>query len=204
MTVLRIGIYGGTFDPPHAAHLALARLALLRLHLASVHWVLSNPWQKTGFSTASERLAMLRLALNGEEGQVIDTCEIDRGGPSYTWQTIRGFQKRFPGAELFLLIGGDQLANFLTWAQYEEIIASVSVAVFVRKDGPAVPEEVFRAFASQNKRPLIFREEIPGTSSTFIRSCVEKKIRLDDTILNPDVARYIYDKGLYAKEEHGQ
>ena len=101
----RIGIFGGSFDPVHNAHLALARTALTELPLDGVLWVpAGQPWQKTReLSAAAHRVAMLHLAIDGEPRFTLDRREIDRTGPSYTLDTVRELRAEWPDALLFLI-----------------------------------------------------------------------------------------------------
>jgi len=136
----RIGLYGGSFDPPHLAHLALARLARDTLALDELRWQpAGQPWQKPGRLVASgeQRVAMLRLLTAGERGFVVDTCELERQGPSFTVDTLREVAAEQPGAELFLVIGADQFARLDTWKEADEIVRLATLAVAAR-EGQAV------------------------------------------------------------------
>jgi nicotinate-nucleotide adenylyltransferase len=103
----RIGLFGGSFDPVHNAHLALARQALDQLKLDELRWVpVGQAWQKARVLTpAAQREAMLRLAIEGEARFVLERCELQRAGPSYTLDTLRELQAATPGSDWFLLIG---------------------------------------------------------------------------------------------------
>ena len=142
MSVRRIGLYGGSFDPPHLAHLALARLARDTLMLDELRWQpAGQPWQKPGRRLASgeHRVAMLRLLTQGEAGFVIDTCELDRHGPSYTVDTLREVAAVQPKAELFLVIGADQFARLDTWKEAGEITRLSTLAVAAREGQAVMP-----------------------------------------------------------------
>ena len=100
----RIGIFGGSFDPPHQAHVELARTALRALSLDEVRWIpAGQPWQKLAparaMTPAGHREAMVRLAIAGEPGFVLDRIEIEREGPSLTLDTVVAFQAAEPGAD---------------------------------------------------------------------------------------------------------
>lgn len=137
---LRIGLYGGSFDPPHLAHLALARVARDTLALDELRWQpAGQPWQKPGRLVASpaQREAMLHLLVQGEAGFVVDTCELHRQGPSYTVDTVRQVAAEQRGAALFLVIGADQFARLDTWKEAGEIVRLATLAVAAR-EGQAV------------------------------------------------------------------
>lgn len=138
----RIGLYGGSFDPPHMAHLALARLARDRLGLDELRWQpAGQPWQKAGRLVASgrQRVAMLHLLTQDEPGFVIDTCELDRVGPSYTIDTLREVAAERPDAQLFLVIGADQFARLDTWKDAGDIARLATLAVAAREGQAALP-----------------------------------------------------------------
>src|SRR5258708_15414932 len=114
----RIGLFGGTFDPIHLGHLLMAdaareELALTRLIFFPAAQSPFKPGQQP--APASDRLRLLRLALVGEDWCEIDEQEITRGGVSYTIETVRDYARRYPGAELFYLIGADQLPQLPKW-----------------------------------------------------------------------------------------
>jgi len=123
----RIGLFGGTFDPPHVGHLVTAVNVRYALGLDSVVLMVANsPWQKDGtrpISPAEDRLAMVEAAVADVEGLVAGDAEIRRGGPSFTADTLEGLAKCFPGAELFTIVGDDAAAGLTTWQRYDEIVA---------------------------------------------------------------------------------
>ncbi|MBI3154849.1 MAG: nicotinate (nicotinamide) nucleotide adenylyltransferase [Burkholderiales bacterium] len=189
----RIGLFGGSFDPPHRAHVALAASALVQLALAEVRWIpAGQPWQKTRTVTpAQHREAMVRLAIDGEPRFVLDRIELDRAGPSYTLDTVRALQAREPGAEWVLLIGADQYAGLHTWQDWRELLARVTLAVANRPGlHPAPHAEVLRH--PHRVVPLAMLD----ISSTEIRARVARGAPIDD-LVPPAVARYIDLHTLY-------
>ncbi|MBC7700152.1 MAG: nicotinate (nicotinamide) nucleotide adenylyltransferase, partial [Massilia sp.] len=136
----KIGLSGGTFDPVHQAHLALAQSALTHLQLDEIRWIpVGQPWQKARQLTPSEhRVAMVRLAAEHEPRFVVDTLETDRAGPSYTLDTVRALQntESLTNSNLperwFLIIGQDQYANLHTWHGWPELTQRVTLAVASR------------------------------------------------------------------------
>src|SRR5205814_191859 len=109
----KIGIYGGTFDPVHHAHLILARAALERFALERIVFVPTrlSPHKNASVATPEARLQMLRSAIEGEAQFEVDDCELQRDPPSYTIDTVEKLREKYSGAHLFLLIGDDNLAG---------------------------------------------------------------------------------------------
>lgn len=113
----RIGLFGGAFDPPHCAHVALVRSAMAALQLDAVHIVpTGHAWHKSRTLTqAHHRLAMTRLAFADVPQAVVDACEIEREGPSYTLDTLHALAAQHPKAQLYLLLGQDQQQSLDGW-----------------------------------------------------------------------------------------
>jgi nicotinate-nucleotide adenylyltransferase len=135
MPLKRIGIFGGSFDPPHIGHLIIAELARRSLELDVVYLVPAyRPPHKAGkhASTARDRLTMTKLSIKGNSGLRVSDIEIRRRGVSYTVDTVNAFQRRFPGSELFLIIGSDSLRQFHSWKEPEKILAHAKLAVYRR------------------------------------------------------------------------
>ena len=127
----RIGVYGGAFDPPHQAHRALAEAALTQLQL-DLLLVLptGQAWHKARALTEAEhRLAMCRLAFGDLPRTRVDPRETRRSGPSYTADTLAELRREWPRAELFLILGADQLLAFKTWMRWPEVLQMAQLAV---------------------------------------------------------------------------
>ncbi|XAH26148.1 nicotinate-nucleotide adenylyltransferase [Xylophilus sp. GW821-FHT01B05] len=128
----RIGVFGGAFDPPHRAHVALVRAALEQLQLDVMHVLpTGHAWHKTRpLSAAEDRLAMTRIAFEGEPRVLVDPRELHRDGPTYTIDTLHELAAENPGAELYLLLGADQASALDQWHDWEAIlrIAIISIA----------------------------------------------------------------------------
>ena len=139
---LRIGLFGGTFDPPHLGHLVTAVNVRFALGLDRVVLMVANePWQKVGtrsVSPALDRLAMVEAAVAGVDGLVAGRTEIDHGGPSYTADTLALLQQEYPGATLFTIMGDDAAAGFETWERHTDVAAR-SELVVVDRPGGAFP-----------------------------------------------------------------
>ena len=131
----RVGVFGGTFDPPHLGHLALAEWARGRLGLSRVLFVPAGqpPHKRAGAVTAAKhRMAMTRLATRGNPAFVVSPIEAERKGPSFTVDTLRELKARERGARLVLLIGEDSLGEFSTWRDPDAILALATLAVAER------------------------------------------------------------------------
>ena len=189
----RIGLFGGSFDPVHLAHLALARQALDQLQLDELRWVpVGHAWQKSRAMTpAAQRDAMLLLAIEGEPRFVLERCELQRAGPSYTLDTLRELQAATHGAKWYLLIGQDQYRNLHTWHGVDELLQRVTLAVALRPGEPAEADARVRA------APMVALAMPPmDISATEIRR--RAAAGRDISALVPSaVAQYIYQQGLY-------
>lgn len=127
----RVGMFGGAFDPPHWAHRALAEVALSQLGLDVLHILpTGQAWHKARvLSPAQHRVNMCQLAFGDLPNTRIDEREIHRAGPSYTADTLKELAAEYPGAELFLVLGADQLLAFKSWVRWPEVLAQATLAV---------------------------------------------------------------------------
>lgn len=188
----RIGVFGGTFDPPHVGHLVAACDAMQELKLDVVLLVVANaPWQKLGdreISHSADRLEMVRRAVQGVDGLVASDVEIRRGGLSYTADTLRALLEEEPDAHLFLILGNDAAAGFATWERHEEVAELSSLVVVDRPGTPTPIDDEFDWY----------RIDIPELeiSSTELRERVAAGRSI--AFLVPDrVASYVEERGLY-------
>jgi nicotinate-nucleotide adenylyltransferase len=134
----RLGVFGGTFDPPHVGHLALAECAREALGLEVVLFVPAGapPHKRAPRTPAAARVAMVRAAVRGNRAFRVDTRETRRVGPSYTVDTLRALAARDPGAELWLLVGADMLATMGTWHEIGAIVRLAHIAAAIRPGAP--------------------------------------------------------------------
>ena len=193
MSPQRIGLFGGSFDPVHSAHLALAQVALAQLQLDSVRWVpAGQAWQKARPMTAAEhRSAMVQLAIAGEPRFTLERCELDRRGPSYTLDTVRELQAAEPGARWFLIIGQDQYAALHTWRDWPQLLQRVTLAVANRPGAALLANAQVHAAGHQPVAlPML------DISSTEIRQRVSRGLPIDG-LVPAAVARYIDRHHLY-------
>lgn len=189
----RLGLFGGSFDPVHRAHVALAKGALAELRLDRVLWLpAGQPWQKAGpLTPALHREAMLRLATAGEPRFVIDRRELERAGPSYTVDTVRELRAEHPDAQLFLIIGQDQYAGFHTWQGWPDILQQVVLAVANRPGAAPAADP-----AVQRHRHQVVPLPMHDIAATDIRQRVSRGEGIDH-LVPTEVARYIDLHGLY-------
>jgi nicotinate-nucleotide adenylyltransferase len=134
--VKRIGIFGGSFDPPHVGHLIIAEVTRQQLRLDKVVFVPAYvPPHKKGehAATASDRFRMTKSAVRVNPHFSVSDLEIRRKGISYTVDTVRSFKRRYPSSALFLIIGGDSLQQFWRWRSPQEILSLASLAVYSRQ-----------------------------------------------------------------------
>lgn len=195
-SVPRTGLLGGSFDPVHLAHIALAQAALRHLHLAEVQFIpAAQPWQRRPLqASAAQRLDMLRLTLAGQAQLAVNTSELERGGPTYTIDTIRQLPT---GKRYVWLLGADQLVNFCTWHEWQEIVARIDLAVAQRPGSVLTPPPELADWLAAHQRKL---EEIPfaplPVSASDIRARQARGASLQDLVA-PAVADYINTHKLY-------
>ena len=192
---MRIGLLGGSFDPPHNGHLLAAGDAFdaLKLDRLVVVPAAVQPL-KVGLSGASEaqRLAMCRLLVHGDPRFTVDSIEIDRGGLSYTVDTLGTYAARWPDAELFWLVGADVMRTFAKWRSPERITALATLVVMVRAGDTAD----LAALPAAGKRPQALETRRIDISSTEVRQRVREGKSIRGFV--PDaVAAFIAAERLY-------
>ncbi len=196
----QVALLGGSFDPVHLGHAALAQAALQQLPIDALWWLpAGQPWQKNRALTPAEhRVAMLDRAIGRDSRQRIETCELERPGPTYTIDTLRALSERHPGVVWHLLLGWDQFLNLPTWKQWTEVVSRVRLAVVPRAGAASalVPELKTVPF-----QPLLMAPW--EVSSTAIRADVALGRGILDRVSAP-VARYIAEHGLYSTRPPSQ
>ena len=201
---MRVGVLGGTFDPPHLGHLILAQEAVQALGLAQVLFVpAGEPWRKAGreLSPREHRLAMVRLAVADNSLFAVSTAEVERPGPSYTAETLAELRAQFgPGTELFFIMGADSLADVPHWHQPQRILELSRLAVAERSplgdEGfeEGIPEELADAL---RERVVWLPMPLIAISASAVRERVRQGLSIRYWVPSA-VEEYIRDHRLYA------
>lgn len=197
----RIGVFGGAFDPPHNAHVALAEAAVAQFGLDTLYVVpTGHAWHKSqALSAPAHRLAMARLAFEPIPHVQVDEREVQRPGPTFTIDTLLALQAENPGAHLYLFIGADQFAAFRQWHRWQDIIDLAIICIAGRAQSmPAEPQ--FEAYESRGSRFTLLDLPLMPVSATQIRQLTASGAATagEITRLVPEaVARYISLHQLY-------
>jgi nicotinate-nucleotide adenylyltransferase len=186
---VRLGVYGGAFDPPHLGHLVAAADACDALGLHHLLWIPSAVHPLKAVRTAADvRLEMVRAAIAGDPRFAADDLELRRTGPSYTVDTLRALRARLPDAELFFLTGADNLADLPRWREPDEIVRLATLAVVSRAGDVLPPDAPYPAVAV-----TVTRVDV---SSTEIRRRVAAGLSI--RYLVPEAVRAVVEReGLY-------
>ena len=188
----RIGLFGGSFDPVHLGHLLVAQAAMEELELDRLYFIpaAQSPFKpESRPSPAPERLRLLRLALVGQTKYEVDEQEIERGGISYTIDTLRDYARRFPQAEFFYLVGADNVASLPGWREAEELARLAEFVAIPR------PGESPVAFPPPFRGRMLTGFPL-GVSSSEIRARVKAGLPIDP-LVPPAVAEAIRNYRLY-------
>jgi nicotinate-nucleotide adenylyltransferase len=189
----RLGLFGGTFDPPHVGHLVTAVNVRHELGLDRVLLVVNDqPWQKLGtreITPAEDRFAMVEAAVGSVDGLEASRIEIDRGGLSFTADTLHGLQADDPDRELYVILGSDAAGGLPSWERADEV-RELSTIVVVERPGA---REVTPLPGWRWQRVEVPRLEV---SSTDLRARVADGRPLD-YLLTPEVIAAVHERGLY-------
>lgn len=191
-TPVRIGVFGGTFDPIHNAHIQIGRAARDQAHLDRVLFVVAHipPHKQDNTDASSEdRYAIVEAALADEPGLEASRIELDRDGVSYTADTLQALHELHPSAELVLIIGMDSLIDLPRWRNPERILECASLVVVPRPGEWKPPPELDGKFQ-------LLDFDLVDVSSTDVRARLESGVNLDG-IVPPAAAKRIREKGLY-------
>jgi nicotinate-nucleotide adenylyltransferase len=191
----RVGLLGGTFDPPHLGHLVVAECARVELELDEVRFLVAgDPWMKSTVSPAADRIAMVRAAIEGAPGFALDDREVDRPGPTYTADTLRELHDEEPETDWWFVLGEDAAGTLPRWDRIEEAFA-LATFVVVTRPGHGAPRR-------QELPGDVVHLEIPQleVSSTQLRARFGG--RHATRYLVPDgVDRYVRERALYGSRD---
>lgn len=193
----RTGVFGGAFDPPHNAHVALARSAVDALALDELLVVPTGAaWHKTrSLSPSDDRLAMARLAFANLPRTAVDARELHRSGPSYTLDTLHELQAERPGVELWLVLGADQGRQLTSWHGWREILKIATIVIAERPDSTRTGGTFDAEIAGGGQFARLPFTPV-ALSATDIRRRVAAHEAVD-ALVPPAVARYIAQHHLY-------
>jgi nicotinate-nucleotide adenylyltransferase len=190
---MRVGIFGGTFDPPHVGHLILAEECRTQLKLDRLLWVVTNqPPHKLDqwINPVEQRVELVQLSIAGNPHFELSRVDIDRPGPHYAVDTVRLLQEQFPGAEMFYLMGGDSLHDLPTWHKPQEFIERCAgVGVMHRHDDQVDFKSLENVLPGISKKVAEVEAPILEISSHQIRQ----------RIANGDGYRYYLKQEVYEK-----
>lgn len=192
----KTGLLGGSFDPVHVAHIALADAAFNTHNLDEIQLIpAGNPWQRAPLAASSaHRLNMLKLATEQRDWLHINPLEIDRDGPTYTIDTLELLPT---DAEYYWILGSDQLENFCTWHRWSDIVDLVQLMVAKRPGTPdKIPAPLYQYLQSIGRTITRLPFTPMAISATAIRARLARGITADD-FLNPAVIAYIRQHHLY-------
>lgn len=196
----RIGVFGGTFDPPHLGHLILASESRKQLHLTRLLWMLTpqSP-HKIGnaISKVSDRLEMVHCAIADEPTFELSTLEFDRPAPQYTVDTLEILQRQHPSADLILLIGADSLRGLSTWHRPADLVAACREIGVMRRPGESIQLSIIEAAIPGVSEKVRFVEApLLQISSREIRRRIIEGLEFR-YFLHPAVYDYIQSHNLY-------
>jgi nicotinate-nucleotide adenylyltransferase len=199
---MKIGLFGGSFDPIHRGHIEPVREARRLLGLERVIYLpTANPPHKPrqALAPAQRRYAMVELALLDEEGLYASAYELTPDRPAYTVETLEHFRSEMPEAELHLLIGSDSFADFHHWVRWPEIAAAARLVVLARPgwDLNSIPLDPGVAALARTGRVLVLRQPAVDVSSTRWREQLAAGLPLAAGAVPDLVVRYVHKYGLY-------
>lgn len=201
---MKVGLFGGSFDPIHRGHINPVQEARRSLGLDRVIYLpTAKPPHKPGrvLAPAHARYTMVELALLGEEGLYASPHELTPGRPAYTIETLECFRREMPDAdaELFLLIGGDSFADLHLWVRFREIPSLARVVVLARPgwDFDTVPLDAEVARMARTDRVILLRQTPVDVSSTRLRELLAAGLPLPPGAVPDLVVRYLQKYDLY-------
>jgi nicotinate-nucleotide adenylyltransferase len=197
---MKLGVFGGSFDPVHNGHLELARIAKEQFGLSKVFFVPTcvSPLKPNGAVASNEaRLEMLKLAIDGAEGFSICAYDMDRGGRSYTIELMRHLKQEYPEAELFFIIGGDSLSTLHRWFCSRELVNEFSFIIFSRAGETLLFNEAFSPEERAKLQRFVVSNFNMSVSSTELRQTLAEGIMPQGAFIPQSVAEYAIANKIY-------
>ncbi len=201
---MRIGIFGGSFNPPHNGHIHLAKSVYEALQLDEV-WLVpaKQPPHKSAaaYAPAEDRLAMCRLIAQAYPWMRAEDYELRQDAVSYSYYTVTHFAKTHPDSKLFFLIGGDMLRIFKKWYRWQEILQYTAIAAIAREPQEYAELEKYAEELRQYGEIYLLNVETITISSTKIRDNVQKR-QNNSCYLPEKIVQYINERNLYAGSDN--
>jgi len=197
----RLGVYGGTFDPVHLGHLAVARSVREAYDLSRILFIPArqSPLRDPPQASARDRLAMVRRAIEGMPGFEASAIDIERPGPSYMVDTLRELAVRHPGADLFLVLGADAVGELPAWREADRILAAAQIIAVPRPGHTAgIPPEVLALHPRADRRIHLHHMPPVDIAASRIRAS-RARGRSVEAWVPPAVAEYIAARRLYSR-----
>lgn len=195
---MRIGVFGGSFDPPHLGHLILADHALAALNLDHILWLpVADPPHKTVETSILHRVAMVERAVAGHDGFRLSRVDIDRPGPHYSVDALRIIHQQNTGSQLFFVVGADSLEDLPTWNRPTELIEQAHLAVMQRPGSEVNLDVVEQAIPGLSESLAFFAAPLIEISSTNLRARLMAGQSVRYLVL-PEVEAYIRANNVYA------
>ncbi len=197
----RVGIFGGTFSPPHIGHIAAARAFIDKMHLDYLYVIptATPPHKEMEVAvSAADRLRMCELAFSGMDGVIVSDIEIRRGGRSYTVDTLREFSA--PDVRLFLLCGTDMILTLDSWYQAEEIFKLCYPVYIRRENDPIIEKKLLLKLAEYKEKYSAIVRRLPSPAVEISSTAVRRAIAYGGDasgVLTDEVSAYIAERGLY-------
>lgn len=185
---MKIGILGGTFNPPHIGHLILAQEVYQKAGLDKIFFIPTNlpPHKESHNVSARSRLAMVKLAVGDDKRFEVLDWEIKRGGVSYTVDTVRQLKQKYAKADFYLIVGSDLANDFPTWKYFSELRKAVKIIVAKRRAYPLKKRDKF----------MVLNIVQMGIASSYIRGLIKKGFSVKYLVAD-SVAEYIEKHRLY-------
>lgn len=193
---MRVGVFGGSFDPPHLGHVAVANAAQQHANLDVILFVpAGQQWQKQHFASADLRSHMTSLIIRQHTNWLVSSVDIDRQTPTYTIDTLNDVAQLYRDAELFFIVGRDAATNLESWHRSQEL---ADICSFLVIDRPGHTDDLPSGFKTE-----LITADTPDVSSSEIRALVstlhdDEKIGALTPLVGEDVAKYITSTGLYS------